>query len=47
MCFIHAYMQVVAARRFMAEDGDTRGITNLVMMGMGEPLHNFDAVVKR
>ncbi len=25
--------------------GDGRGITNIVLMGMGEPLHNFHAVV--
>ncbi len=26
--------------------GDTRAITNIVMMGMGEPLYNFDSVKK-
>lgn len=26
------------------ESGDARAITNIVMMGMGEPLYNFDAV---
>lgn len=37
--------QVVAARRFMADEGDTTPVTNLVFMGMGEPLHNTEAVL--
>ncbi|KAG1668029.1 hypothetical protein FOA52_006562 [Chlamydomonas sp. UWO 241] len=36
--------QVVAARRYMALEGDDTPLTNLVFMGMGEPLHNADAV---
>ena len=28
-----------------AQSGDARGVTNVVLMGMGEPLLNFDAVV--
>ncbi len=28
------------------EDGETRGITNIVLMGMGEPLANLEEVVK-
>jgi 23S rRNA (adenine2503-C2)-methyltransferase len=31
--------------RLLRQDG-TRGITNIVLMGMGEPLANFDVVVK-
>lgn len=34
----------MAARRFMAAEGDTTPLTNLVFMGMGEPLHNTAAV---
>jgi adenine C2-methylase RlmN of 23S rRNA A2503 and tRNA A37 len=40
--------QVVAARRLLAaDDADATcgGITNVVFMGMGEPLHNLDAVL--
>ncbi len=29
----------------MRREGDERGVTNVVMMGMGEPLLNFDAAV--
>ncbi|MEZ4462851.1 MAG: 23S rRNA (adenine(2503)-C(2))-methyltransferase RlmN [bacterium] len=36
--------QVVRARNFAAERGET--ISNIVFMGMGEPLHNLDAVVR-
>ena len=35
---------LIAAKRLQA-DGDPRGITNVVLMGMGEPLLNFDAAV--
>ena len=37
--------QVWRAARCLAERGDRRGITNVVFMGMGEPLLNFDAAV--
>ena len=37
--------QVWQAAQHLAATGDTRGITNVVFMGMGEPLFNFDAVV--
>jgi 23S rRNA (adenine2503-C2)-methyltransferase len=37
--------QVAAVQRILKEEG-TRGITNIVLMGMGEPLANFDEVVK-
>ncbi|KAG2489539.1 hypothetical protein HYH03_011990 [Edaphochlamys debaryana] len=37
--------QVVAARRFLAAEGDRTPLTNLVFMGMGEPLHNTEAVL--
>ena len=35
--------QVWLAARDLASRGDARGITNVVFMGMGEPLLNFDA----
>jgi len=38
--------QVYLARRLLAEVEPGRRITNLVYMGMGEPLHNYDAVMK-
>ena len=37
--------QVLLVHRALLQDGDTRGVTNVVLMGMGEPLLNFDAVV--
>ena len=37
--------QAWAATRQLAAEGSGRGITNIVFMGMGEPLYNFDAVV--
>jgi 23S rRNA (adenine2503-C2)-methyltransferase len=37
--------QVYLARRLLAEAEPGRRITNLVYMGMGEPLHNYDNVV--
>ena len=37
--------QVLAVSRILKEEG-VRGITNIVLMGMGEPLANFDEVVK-
>ncbi|GIL50442.1 hypothetical protein Vafri_6565 [Volvox africanus] len=37
--------QVVEARRFLAQEGDRTQLTNLVFMGMGEPLHNTEAVL--
>lgn len=36
--------QVVAARNYAEEQGET--IKNIVFMGMGEPLHNVDAVIR-
>ncbi len=38
--------QVYLARRLLAEVEPGRQLTNLVYMGMGEPLHNYDNVVK-
>jgi 23S rRNA (adenine2503-C2)-methyltransferase len=38
--------QVYLARRLLAEVEPERRLTNLVYMGMGEPLHNYDQVVK-
>jgi adenine C2-methylase RlmN of 23S rRNA A2503 and tRNA A37 len=29
----------------MQQDGDTASMTNVVFMGMGEPLHNLPAVL--
>ena len=37
--------QVYRARKLLAEVEPGRRITNLVYMGMGEPLHNYDQVV--
>lgn len=37
--------QVVQARRYLAEQQVAIPIHNIVFMGMGEPLHNFDAVM--
>jgi 23S rRNA (adenine2503-C2)-methyltransferase len=38
--------QVYLARRLLAEVAPERRITNLVYMGMGEPLHNYDNMIK-
>jgi 23S rRNA (adenine2503-C2)-methyltransferase len=38
--------QVYLARRLLAEHEPGRRLTNLVYMGMGEPLHNYDNLVK-
>jgi 23S rRNA (adenine2503-C2)-methyltransferase len=38
--------QVYRARALLAEVEPGRRVTNLVYMGMGEPLHNYDHVVK-
>jgi 23S rRNA (adenine2503-C2)-methyltransferase len=38
--------QVYIARRLLAEAEPERKLTNLVYMGMGEPLHNYDNVVR-
>ena len=37
--------QVLHADRVLKKNWDPRGITNVVFMGMGEPLLNFDAVM--
>jgi 23S rRNA (adenine2503-C2)-methyltransferase len=37
--------QVLAVSRILKEEGG-RGLTNIVLMGMGEPLANFDEVIK-
>ncbi|MFT5657878.1 MAG: 23S rRNA (adenine2503-C2)-methyltransferase [Gammaproteobacteria bacterium] len=37
--------QLYLAHHSMLQEGNERGITNVVMMGMGEPLMNFDAVM--
>ena len=36
--------QVLMVQRLLLQAGDTRGVTNVVLMGMGEPLLNFDNV---
>jgi 23S rRNA (adenine2503-C2)-methyltransferase len=38
--------QVYLARRLLLEHEPGRRLTNLVYMGMGEPLHNYDNLVK-
>jgi len=38
--------QVYVGRRLLAEVDPGRRLTNLVYMGMGEPLHNYDHLVK-
>lgn len=38
--------QVLHARRVLREIAPHRRLRNLVMMGMGEPLHNIDSVLK-
>jgi len=38
--------QVYLARRLLAEVDPGRRISNLVYMGMGEPLHNYDNVIR-
>jgi 23S rRNA (adenine2503-C2)-methyltransferase len=38
--------QVYRARALLAEVAPDRRITNIVYMGMGEPLHNFDNVMR-
>ncbi len=37
--------QLYLAHHALVQDGNPNGITNVVMMGMGEPLLNFDAVM--
>lgn len=37
--------QVVEARRYLAQSGESTPLTNVVFMGMGEPFHNLDAVL--
>jgi len=37
--------QVLHARRFLRSIAPEKRMRNLVMMGMGEPLHNFDSVM--
>ncbi len=37
--------QLYLAHHSLVKDGYTSGVTNVVMMGMGEPLLNFDAVM--
>lgn len=37
--------QIVIANRRLIERGEERRVTNIVFMGMGEPLDNFDEVV--
>jgi 23S rRNA (adenine2503-C2)-methyltransferase len=38
--------QVYLARRMLTETEPGRNLTNLVYMGMGEPLHNYDNLIK-
>lgn len=46
LCTANIVEQVVAARRLLKQTSEAHKLTNVVFMGMGEPLHNFDAVVK-
>lgn len=39
------HRQVVQSKRLLASEGDPTPLTNLVFMGMGEPLHNLEAVL--
>jgi 23S rRNA (adenine2503-C2)-methyltransferase len=38
--------QVVHVARVLGAGGEPRRLRNVVLMGMGEPLHNYDAVMK-
>jgi 23S rRNA (adenine2503-C2)-methyltransferase len=38
--------QILLANRYLQQNGSTQKVSNIVFMGMGEPLDNFDAVVK-
>ncbi len=38
--------QVLHARRILKEIHPTKRLRNMVLMGMGEPLHNYDAVMR-
>ncbi len=38
--------QVLHVRRVLKAIAPTRRLRNMVLMGMGEPLHNYDAVIK-
>lgn len=44
--------QVIAVRRLLRDEADAKSersvpsITNIVLMGMGEPLHNFDELIR-
>lgn len=38
--------QVLHARRILKTIDPTKRLRNMVLMGMGEPLHNYDAVIK-
>ncbi len=38
--------QVLHVRRALAASHPGRALRNLVLMGMGEPMHNYDAVIK-
>ena len=45
LLFFEIADQVLEVSRILKDEG-TRGITNIVLMGMGEPLANFDEVIK-
>ena len=38
-------LQVVEAGRLLSQEGSSMSINNIVFMGMGEPLHNYDPVI--
>ena len=45
LLFFEIADQVLEVSRILKDEG-SRGITNIVLMGMGEPLANFDEVIK-
>jgi len=45
LLFFEIADQVLEVSRILKDEG-ARGITNIVLMGMGEPLANFDEVIK-
>lgn len=45
MCCAVVLQMVIANRVLAADPSADASITNVVFMGMGEPLHNYDAVM--
>ena len=38
--------EILAANRFLAENGETEKVSHVVLMGSGEPLDNYDQVIR-